>query len=68
VPFGGTLDRVTRWVPFSSLMPWEDLEESYAPQCNPTTGRKHPNELPHFRWINNLMGNLQTRLSGTFHG
>ncbi len=38
VPFGGTLDPENRWVLFSSLMPWEELEESYAPQFNPTTG------------------------------
>ena len=38
VPFGGTLDSDNRWVLFSSLMPWEALEETYAPQFNPTTG------------------------------
>jgi IS5 family transposase len=38
VPFGGTLDPENRWVLFSSLMPWEELEETYAPQFNPTTG------------------------------
>jgi hypothetical protein len=38
VPFGGTLDPNNRWVVFSSLMPWEDLEETYAPQFSPTTG------------------------------
>ena len=38
VPFGGTLDTDNRWVIFSSLMPWEELEEAYAPQFNPTTG------------------------------
>ena len=38
VPFGGTLDPDNRWVIFSSLMPWEELEETYAPQFNPTTG------------------------------
>ena len=37
-PFGGTLDSENRWVIFSSLMPWETLEEAYAPQFNPTTG------------------------------
>lgn len=30
-PFGGTLDPDNRWVIFSSLMPWEELEETYAP-------------------------------------
>jgi hypothetical protein len=30
VPFGGTLDSDNRWVIFSSLMPWEELEETYA--------------------------------------
>ncbi len=38
MPFGGTLDPDNRWVLFSSLMPWEDLEETYASQFNPTTG------------------------------
>jgi IS5 family transposase len=38
VPFSGTLDSDNRWVLFSSLMPWEALEERYAPQFNPTTG------------------------------
>jgi hypothetical protein len=38
VPFGGTLDPANRWVLFSSLMPWEELEATYAPQFSPTTG------------------------------
>lgn len=38
VPFSGTLDSDNRWVLFSYLMPWEALEETYAPQFNPTTG------------------------------
>jgi transposase, IS5 family len=38
LPFGGTLDPDNRWVIFSSLMPWEELEETYAPQFSPTTG------------------------------
>jgi hypothetical protein len=38
VPFGGTLGSGNRWVLFTSLMPWEELEETYAPQFNPTTG------------------------------
>jgi len=38
VLFCGTLDLDNPWVLFSSLMPWETLGESYAPQFNPTTG------------------------------
>jgi hypothetical protein len=38
VPFGGTLDADNRWVIFSSLMPWKELEETYAPQFSLTTG------------------------------
>ena len=38
VPFGGTLDPNNRWVVFSSLMPWDELEATYAPQFSPTTG------------------------------
>jgi IS5 family transposase len=32
VPFSGALDPENRWVLFASLMPWEELEETYAPQ------------------------------------
>jgi len=38
VHFGGTLDPENRWVLFSSLMPWEELEATYAPQFSRTTG------------------------------
>ncbi|MBD2551499.1 transposase [Microcystis elabens FACHB-917] len=31
------------------------------------TGGKHPNDLPQFRWINTLLGNLKTSFNGTFH-
>jgi hypothetical protein len=31
------------------------------------TGGKHPSELPHFRWINTLLGNLKNSFNGTFH-
>jgi hypothetical protein len=31
------------------------------------TSGKHPNDLPQFRWINTLLGNLKTSLYGTFH-
>jgi transposase-like protein len=31
------------------------------------TGGRHPNDLPEFRWINIVLGNLKTSLSGTFH-
>ena len=48
VPFGGTLDSDNRWVLFSSLMPWEALEETYAPQFIPTTGAPAKPERPAF--------------------
>jgi len=38
VPFGGTLASDNRWVIFLSLMPWEELEKTYASLFNPTTG------------------------------
>jgi IS5 family transposase len=38
VPFGGTLAPENRMVLFASLMPWEELEETYSPQFSPTTG------------------------------
>jgi IS5 family transposase len=37
-PFGGTLDPETRWVLLSALMPWEELEETYARQYSPIVG------------------------------
>ncbi len=36
--FGGTLEPNNRWNVFASLMPCEELEETYAPQISPTTG------------------------------
>lgn len=38
MPFGGTLDPENRWMLLSPLMPWEELEETYAPQFIPTIG------------------------------
>ena len=38
VPFGGTLDPENRWLLFSSLIPWQELEAIYALQFSPTTG------------------------------
>ena len=38
MPLGGTLDSDNHWVIFSTYMPWEELEEIYASQFNPTTG------------------------------
>ena len=38
VPFGGTWDPDNRWVLFSSLMPWGELEETNAPQFSRSTG------------------------------
>jgi hypothetical protein len=38
IPFGGTLDPDNRWVVFSSLMPWEELEDTYDRQFNRSTG------------------------------
>jgi hypothetical protein len=35
VASGGTLDPDNRWVIFSTLMPWEELEEAYAPHSIP---------------------------------
>ncbi|QPN67559.1 IS1595 family transposase [Synechococcus sp. CBW1006] len=35
-------------------------------KANVTTG-KHPSDLPQFRWINTLLGNLKTSFNGTFH-
>jgi hypothetical protein len=38
VQFRGTFDSDNRWFIFSSLMPWEELEDTYTPQFNSTTG------------------------------
>jgi len=37
VTFGGRLDPENRWVLFSSLMPWDELEGTYAPPFSRTT-------------------------------
>jgi IS5 family transposase len=38
VPFGGTLAPDSRWVLFSLLIPWEELDETDAAQFSSTTG------------------------------
>ncbi len=38
MPFAGILAPDNRWVNFSALMPWVEVEETYATQFNPTTG------------------------------
>ena len=38
LPFGGKLDPDNRWVLLSELIPWQELEETYAPQFNATIG------------------------------
>jgi transposase, IS5 family len=38
IPFGGKLDPGNRWVVLSDVIPWQSLENSYAPQYNDTTG------------------------------
>ena len=38
LPFGGTLDPDNRWVVHAQLIPWEELESSYAPQFSATIG------------------------------
>jgi hypothetical protein len=38
LPFGNKLDPNNRWVLLSAIIPWEKLEEKYAPLFNATTG------------------------------
>jgi len=35
LPFGGKLDPDNRWVLLSELIPWQELEETYAPHSMP---------------------------------
>lgn len=37
-PFGGHLDPDNRWVVMSEIIPWEKLEDQYAPLFNRTIG------------------------------
>ncbi|QPN67087.1 transposase [Synechococcus sp. CBW1006] len=38
LPFGGTLDPENRWVQLEGLIPWDELEETYATQFSSTIG------------------------------
>ena len=38
VPFWGTLDSDNRWVLLAVLIPWQKLEEAYAPQFSANVG------------------------------
>ncbi len=41
-------------------------EAGYTHQRTVMAGRK-PDAVPQFRWINTVMGNLKTSLSGAYH-
>jgi hypothetical protein len=38
VLFGGSLDPDNRWVQLAELFPWQELEETYAPQFSVNVG------------------------------
>lgn len=38
VSFGGTLDPCNRWVQLAELIPWQELEEAYAPLFSAKVG------------------------------
>jgi hypothetical protein len=38
LPFGGTLDPTNRWVLLAELIPWQELEVTYAPQFSTNVG------------------------------
>jgi len=59
-----------------SLVVWEALKWTgsvcgiYVTGCSHAaivSGGKHLSELPQFRWISTLLGNLKTSFNATFH-
>ena len=42
LPFGGKLDKENRWIQLSNLIPWDEVEETYAEQFG-TTGNAAKN-------------------------
>jgi hypothetical protein len=38
LPFGDTLDPDKRWVLLEKFIPWQELEETYAPQFSANVG------------------------------
>ncbi len=38
VPFGGTFDPGNRWVPLAELIPWQEVDEAYAPELSVNVG------------------------------
>lgn len=38
LPFGGTLDPENRWVQLEELIPWDELEATYAVQFSAIVG------------------------------
>lgn len=54
----------TAWLMHHKLMQvMAEREDRYVLE---ETGRK-PNEVPEFKWINTILGNLKTSLSGSYH-
>ena len=58
----GSLALSDGWAGFTSLAPWVQCHEPHVTGHGPKAA-KHPE----FHWVNTLLSNLKTALSGTFH-
>ncbi len=43
------------------------LTRSYSRHQPTVVGGRKPKDLPEFKWINTVLGNLKTSLSGSYH-
>ncbi len=43
------------------------VTDAYSVHIPRVVGTIEPNDLPEFKWVNTVLGNLKTTLSGTFH-
>lgn len=46
---------------------WAGVTDAECRHCPEVAGGRHPKDLPGFRWVNTVLGNVKTSLSGAHH-
>jgi len=55
------------WVVSDGLACWAGVVDAGSQHNPEVVGGRHPKVLPGFRWVNTVLGNVKTSLSGAYH-
>jgi len=73
---GFTNDAISKWarsnlasgtaVPSEGLACFGAVTDAGCTHCVEVVGKRKPRDLPQFKWVNTVLGNLKTTLSGAY--